>query len=125
MRQGRPTKYKQSVTVSISLEKSTLNEIDKIRGNFSRGEYLDILKDSDNMKTRKIIDLKERVSELEVELEEERSKKDSDITNSFRKAIYSNFRVYAEDHINFKMGIPAKKMWIEKLKTKDLKSLLW
>lgn len=120
MRTGRPKKYKKSINITISMEEQKIKEIDDLRGNFSRGEYLNILTTSDNLKTKRILDLKKENEELSY-LNEMLSKKDNTAINSFQKTIHSNFRKYYEEYFN-KMPITSKKFWAKQLncQTKDL-----
>jgi len=120
MRTGRPKKYKKSVTVCISLEDKQVQEIDSLRGRYSRGEYLNILTISDNLKTKKILDLKAENEELSSKLETI-SKNDNSNLQSFQKSIHSNFIKYYKEYLD-KMPVHTKKFWADQLKcrTADL-----
>ena len=113
MRTGRPKKYMNSVTLCITMENKQLEEIDKLRGSYSRGEFLNILSIEDNLKTKKIIDLKEENEKLKHEIEKSRKKDDSKII-MFQKSIHSNFRKYYIDYFE-KMDLHKKRFWAKEL----------
>ena len=114
MKTGRPRKLKNPVTVCIVIEKKTLDEIDGLRSHVSRGEYLNILSISDNLKTKNIIDLKTKIKTLEIDNQNLKKQKESTIIDSFRKSIYSQFNKQFKDAVE-KMSIPAKRLWSEKI----------
>ena len=118
MRTGRPKKYNKSVTVCISLEDKQIQEIDSLRGHYSRGEYLNILTISDNFKTKKILDLKSENEELSLKLEA-MSKNDNLNLQSFQKSIHSNFIKYYKEYFD-KMPVHTKKFWAEQLKCRTI-----
>jgi len=118
MRTGRPKKYKKSVTISVSLEDKQVQEIDSLRGSYSRGEYLNILTVSDNLKTKKILDLKAENEELSLKLET-LSKNDNSNLHSFQKSIHSNFIKYYKEHLD-KMPVHTKKFWADQLKCRTI-----
>ena len=118
MRTGRPKKYKKAVTISISLEDKQVQEIDSLRGGYSRGEYLNILIISDNLKTKKILDLKSENEELSSKLESI-TKNDNSNLQSFQKSIHSNFIKYYKEYLD-KMPIHTKKFWADQLKCRTI-----
>ena len=127
MKTGRPRKLNNPVTVTIMMEEKALREIDDLKGKHSRGQFISVLIITDNLKTNKILDLNDKVQILEAKIKTLSIEKEENMTESFRKTIYSHFRVYAADYIEDKMGAPAKKLWCEKLNCKatELKNLLW
>ena len=127
MKTGRPKRLKNPVTAIITLEENALREIDNLKGKHSRGQFISVLIISDNLKTNKILDLKDQVQTLEAKIKTLSKEKEDNIIESFRKSIYSHFRNYTIDYIEDKMSVPAKKLWAEKLNCKptELKNLLW
>ena len=114
MRQGRPRKLNKPVTICVVLEQEKLNELDNLRAQFSRGEYINIMTISDNLKTQKILELKE-----ELKKKEEKIKKLSDPKNissiiGFQKTIYSHFKIQFKQKLD-EMPKHAKSFLAEKI----------
>lgn len=113
MRTGRPRKLNKPVTVSIVMEEKTMNEIDEMKGNVSRGEFIHILSISDNHKTNQIIHLKSENDLLNKKLAELQKGNENNI-QAFQKTIYSHFKLRFKEKLE-SMPIPSKKFWAEKI----------
>lgn len=128
MKLGRPNEFSKPVTITVMIEETSKIELDDMRGRHSRGRYISILAESDNLKTRKILDLKDQIDKCNKQIISlQKNAPQETVIDAFRKSIYSHFRAYSQEYIEDKMGGGAKKMWAEKLKTdpRKLKDFLW
>lgn len=113
MRTGRPKKYKKNMNITVSMEENKIEEIDSLRGNISRGEYISILSISDNQKTNQIIHLKSENELLLRKLSEFQKGNESNI-QAFQKTIYSHFKTRFKEKLE-EIPISSKKFWAEKI----------
>ena len=114
MRQGRPKKLNNPVTVSIVLEHDKLNDLDKMRENFSRGEYIHILTISDNLKTQKILKLKMDLKTKEETIIKLTSQSNISFIQGFQKTIHSHFKNQFKEILR-DMPKTTKTFWAEKI----------
>jgi len=114
MRKGRPKKLNKPVTVCIVIEENRLNALDDLRGKYSRGEYINILTISDDLKTQKILKLNEELKQKEIELLKLSNPKNITSIQAFQKTIHSNFKNQFVEKLK-EMPKTVRKFWADKI----------